>query len=109
MKGFVETSEKDALRFLFQQTLSGDSGDNIKGLSGIGEKKAIEFLDAMQTENFITYYSDCSKVYCLKLGNKLGAVAISEAYRLVRILRTVEKKFNKKSILLKELKFMEWL
>lgn len=91
MKGFVETSERNALQFLFQQSLSGDSGDNIKGLPGIGEKKAIDFLEATQAEEFTSYYTDCLKLYCLKLGIKQGVVALSESYRLVRILRTVEE------------------
>lgn len=91
MNGYVETTEEQALEFLFLQTIMGDSGDNIKGLAGYGPKKALDYLKATQAEEFTCYYTDCLKLYCLKLGNKLGTVALSETYRLVRILRTEEE------------------
>lgn len=91
MNGYVETTEEQALEFLFLQTISGDNGDAIKGLSGYGPKKALDYLNLNSNKDFITYYTECLKLYCLKLGNKLGTVALSEAYRLVRILRTEEE------------------
>lgn len=39
------TSREEAMKFLYLQALMGDSTDNIKGLPGIGEKKAEKILD----------------------------------------------------------------
>lgn len=98
MNGYVETTEEQALEFLFLQTISGDSVDSIRGLTGYGSKKALDYLNLNSNKEFITYYTECLKLYCLKLGNKLGTVALSESYRLVRILRTQEEAMQELNI-----------
>lgn len=42
---FVETSLRESLWFHYYQALKGDSSDSIKGLEGIGDKKAKVILD----------------------------------------------------------------
>lgn len=42
---FVETSLRESLWFHYYQVLKGDSSDSIKGLEGIGDKKAKSILD----------------------------------------------------------------
>jgi len=41
---WIEVSKLEAMRHHYLQTLTGDSGDNIPGLSGIGPKKALKIL-----------------------------------------------------------------
>lgn len=45
-----EISEEEGLRFLYTQILTGDSTDNIKGIKGIGPKKAEKILEGCKTE-----------------------------------------------------------
>jgi len=44
---WIETTEEDANRFLWQQTASGDSVDGVPGIPGIGEKKAIAAIELL--------------------------------------------------------------
>lgn len=46
----VETSESYARFFPYYQSIVGDSGDNIKGVPGVGPKKVSEFIDAAWDE-----------------------------------------------------------
>lgn len=66
-KKVYEVSERTALRFRYQQLLSGDSVDNIPGIPGIGPKKAASAVataadeDELQTlvvEMYMTAYDD---------------------------------------------------
>ena len=41
---FVKVDELEGLRFFYSQILTGDRADNIKGVAGIGPKKAEKFL-----------------------------------------------------------------
>ena len=47
---FYEVSEEYAVRFSYQQLLSGDSTDNVPGLPGIGPVKAAKFIAQCQNE-----------------------------------------------------------
>lgn len=47
---FVEISEEEGFRRFFSQALTGDTSDNIKGIYGIGEKKAEKILAPCKTE-----------------------------------------------------------
>ena len=47
------TTKKEAYHFLFTQTIMGDSGDNIKGIPGIGPKKAEAYLDGVAPQDLI--------------------------------------------------------
>jgi len=43
-------SPTDAIRFFYTQLLTGDTTDNIKGVPGIGKKKAAKILEGLSTE-----------------------------------------------------------
>jgi 5'-3' exonuclease len=47
---YQEVSEVEGLRFLYKQMLTGDRTDNIRGVHGIGEKKAEKILEGLTTE-----------------------------------------------------------
>jgi 5'-3' exonuclease len=47
---WFETSEFEGLQFFYTQCLEGDRADNIKGVAGIGPKKAAKILDGATTE-----------------------------------------------------------
>lgn len=49
-KEFHEVDEKQALRTFWTSMLVGDPADNIKGVPGIGKKKAPMYLDGCETE-----------------------------------------------------------
>lgn len=44
---WTATTPESAYRFLFTQTIMGDSGDNIKGIPGVGPKKAEAYLEGI--------------------------------------------------------------
>ena len=47
---FIKTTELEAIKFAYQQTLSGDPTDGYKGCPGIGEVKASKALKDLKTE-----------------------------------------------------------
>lgn len=49
-KVFNDVSEEQALKFFYQQLLSGDRTDNIQGIPGIGPAKAKKLLKDAETE-----------------------------------------------------------
>jgi len=49
-KEFKKVSEWEGLHFLYTQMLTGDRVDNIKGVAGIGDKKAAKILADCTTE-----------------------------------------------------------
>lgn len=56
-----ETSEWEGLQFFYTQCLTGDRADNIKGVMGIGPKKADKILDGATTEQEL--YDRCLETY----------------------------------------------
>jgi len=46
----VTVKEEDGLRYLYEQAMSGDPTDNIKGIKGYGAKKAKKALEQATTE-----------------------------------------------------------
>ena len=48
-KGFVEVTKEDAENLIFEMMLTGDVSDNIKGIYGIGKKKAEKLLQGKNT------------------------------------------------------------
>jgi 5'-3' exonuclease len=52
---FITTSSVDAYYFLWFQCIMGDSTDNIKGVPGIGEKKAEKYLQGEEDYQLRTY------------------------------------------------------
>lgn len=53
--------EEDAIRFLYQQILTGDNVDNIKGIRGVGPVKAAKALADCKTE--LDMYNKCVEMY----------------------------------------------
>lgn len=47
---FIETDKIDAIKYAYQQTLSGDTTDGYKGCPGIGEVKATKALEGIEDE-----------------------------------------------------------
>lgn len=47
---FTEQSELEGLRLFYEQCVKGDRSDNIKGIEGMGEKKAAVLLQGAKTE-----------------------------------------------------------
>lgn len=41
---FIEQTELEGLRLFYKQCLKGDTSDNVKGIEGLGEKKATKIL-----------------------------------------------------------------
>jgi 5'-3' exonuclease len=41
---FIEQSQLEGLRLFYKQCLKGDTSDNVKGIEGLGEKKAAKIL-----------------------------------------------------------------
>ena len=54
-------SEEEGIRNFYKQILTGDTVDNIKGLKGIGPKKAEKILSCCANE--IEMYNMCCKAY----------------------------------------------
>ncbi len=48
---FIEISELDGLRNFYKQMLTGDTSDNIRGIDGIGPKKAAKLIDPLDDEH----------------------------------------------------------
>lgn len=47
---FIEVSEIDGYRNFYKQLLTGDTSDNIIGITGIGPKKAAKLIDHLESE-----------------------------------------------------------
>ena len=85
---WVNTSKKDAEKFLWQQVLMGDSTDSIPGLPGIGEKKALKIVESVNVES--SYHETALDHYILAFGIAEGVSKFAETFKLVYILRTPE-------------------
>lgn len=64
-KGLEVISKLEAKRFFWKQMLMGDSGDNIKGIKGIGPVKANKILDQISPE---LYFHHTLGEYCKHYG-----------------------------------------
>jgi DNA polymerase-1 len=47
---FIEQTELEGLRLFYEQCLKGDASDNVKGISGLGDKTAKKLLKDCSTE-----------------------------------------------------------
>lgn len=47
---FIEQTELEGLRLFYEQCLKGDSSDNVKGISKVGDAKAKKYLKDCKTE-----------------------------------------------------------
>lgn len=81
----MTVSPKEAVLNFYSQVLSGDSTDNIPGLSGIGPVKARKALEGCKSP------LDCWKValamYSQEFGHDLGAMYAEECAQLVYVRR----------------------
>lgn len=66
---FREISKEEGMRRFFTQALTGDTSDNIKGIYGIGAKKAEKLLAECHTEEEM--YEVCLNTYTLDGNVKL--------------------------------------
>tara|TARA_R110000744_G_scaffold85301_2_gene166728 strand:+ start:4341 stop:5180 length:840 start_codon:yes stop_codon:yes gene_type:complete len=57
------TTQLQAHRFLFTQSITGDAGDNIKGVPGVGAKKAEEYLKGVLPEKLVSRSIKAYKIY----------------------------------------------
>lgn len=68
---FREISKEEGMRRFFTQALTGDTSDNIKGIYGIGAKKAEKLLADCRTEEemyikvYDVYTEDCEDDDCM--------------------------------------------
>jgi hypothetical protein len=67
-KNRISISEREGIRNLYSQALTGDNADNIRGLYNIGPKKAAYILEKCVTEK--DHYFNCEKAYKLYSGRE---------------------------------------
>ena len=78
-KEMYDVKEDDAVRFLYEQILTGDRVDNIIGIYGIGPVKARKHLAKCSTE--LEMYNKCVELY-------EGSERVVENARLLYLRRT---------------------
>lgn len=83
---FLHTTTEEANKFLWKQTLMGDSVDGIPGIPGVGEKTADNWLKD-RTKDFESF---SIKQYVEKFGMLKGIHKFYETFNLVYMLRTPE-------------------
>ena len=86
---WVNTSEEDANKFLWMQTLMGDSTDGIPGIPGLGAKTALKIIN--KNDGSTTYEQDVLKIYIEKFGQYDGICKFTETFKLVYLLRSEEE------------------
>lgn len=85
---WVKTTKEQAHEWLYMQALMGDTGDNIKGIKGVGPKKAEKILAPHAPEKYkFVVLSEYCKVY----GDVLGVKEFYENFFQVYLLRTKEE------------------
>jgi len=87
----VTTNVDQAVKFLYKQTLAGDSGDNIKGIPGIGPKKAEDIL-LNQEYNYASAVMQAYSEHFNNAGISVGE--FQKNFRQVYLLRK-EEDFNR--------------
>jgi hypothetical protein len=79
---FIEVSNEQALKFLMTQMLTGDSVDNISGIKGIGEVKAVELLTNLNAkESVVKVFNQ----YIIENGYFNGIDMFVESWNLLRL------------------------
>ena len=76
---FVEQTELEGLRLFYEQCIKGDSSDNVKGITGLGEVKARKALAGLTTEQAMF-----NKVHSLSLIGKGNFLMDSQCLWLLR-------------------------
>jgi len=100
---FLHTSPDEALKFLWVQTLMGDSTDNIKGLPGVGVKTAENWLSTRTKD----YEAFALKKYVEKFGMVEGIFKFNQTFRLVYLLKSKEDVLRETGLTLPELAPLE--
>lgn len=85
---FWITTPEDAHKWIYMQTLMGDSTDNIKGLPGIGPKKAEKMLESYAPDK---YKHVALEAYCKQYGEIIGVSEFYKNFYQVYLLRTKEE------------------
>ena len=81
-------TEEEALRFLWEQVMSGDPTDNVPGLPGIGPAKAKKYLGELSPH---ALESTVAEYYTTRYGEAEGAYQCKLNYALVKILQSPEE------------------
>tara|TARA_R110001592_G_scaffold102855_2_gene290072 strand:- start:2568 stop:3341 length:774 start_codon:yes stop_codon:yes gene_type:complete len=84
---FVKTSKLEANRFLWKQTLMGDSTDGIGGLPKVGPKTADNLLKKIKSG----FEKVVIEKYVEKFGYYEGVCKFAETFKLVHILKTTDQ------------------
>jgi 5'-3' exonuclease len=89
-----EVSKKDALKFMYKQVLMGDSGDNITGIPGVGEKTAAAILELAETsEELRKVVLDAYFDYYKEFSGQ-SVFHFQKNFRQIYLLRTKEDFLN---------------
>jgi|TARA_A100000171_G_C2072560_1_gene115456 5'-3' exonuclease len=81
---FWHTTPEEANKFLWKQVLMGDSTDNIKGIPGVGDKTATNWLKNRKND----FEGFAMKQYVEKFGMVDGLMEFHKNFRLVYLLKT---------------------
>lgn len=101
-----EITSESAYKNLWKQVLTGDSGDNIPGIPGVGDKKAEHILLDRDNENYSTIVLD---VYTAYYGEYQGILKFTENYQLVKMLNLYNEELYEPTLILVEKEVDEWL
>jgi len=86
---WINTSDEDANKFLWMQTLMGDSTDGIPGIPGLGAKTAEKIIN--KNDGITSYEQDVLKIYIEKFGVKDGICKFTETFNLVYMLKSPDE------------------
>ena len=93
---WLQVSEWGSKINFYTQVLVGDQADNIKGVDGIGPKKAAKALEECKTEQDL--YQACLKLYKASVGDPMEAVEkLDLAAQLLWLRREPNQKWQKPS------------
>lgn len=102
----TELDRQTGIKNLWKQVLTGDSGDNIPGLKGIGEIKATIMLGALEYQN---YPALVLEKYIREYDEYLGIKYFTENYQLVKMLDTLDGELYYPPIYKREQQIAEWM
>lgn len=96
----VTVDENESLRFLWKQTLMGDSTDGIPGIPKVGPKTADTWLEGLLPNEMPAFVLE---KYIEKFGTSEGIHKFVETFKLVYILKTKEDVLRETGIELPDL------